>query len=267
MKRAGEGGVITSIHNEKVKLARSLLTRKGRWKHKLFLVEGIRIIRDAIGAGFKPVFVFYSEDFAQKEAIPLEGIACYRVPDAIIEAVSSTVTPQGIVAVFPFPELPIPENWELAVVLDGVQNPENVGAVMRTAVAAGAAFLVTTTGSADPYNPKAVRAAMGAHFYIPIKPDVSWEELKGFFRGKQILLADPRGPEPYFAVDWTLPSVLVVGGEARGAKDEARKLAHKLISIPMARPIESLNAAVAAGIILYEAFRQRLLSRPSEERG
>ncbi len=218
---------------------------------------------EAIGAGFKPVFVLFSEDFARKEAIPLEEIACYQVTDAIIKAISSTVTPQGVVAVFPFPELPIPDEWGLAVVLDGVQNPENVGAVMRTAAAAGAAFLATTPGSADPYNPKAVRAAMGAHFHIPLKPDAPWEELRNLLQGRQILLADPRGPVPYFAVDWTRPSVLVIGGEARGATDGARQLAHQAISIPMARPIESLNAAVAAGIILYEAFRQRLLSRPS----
>ncbi len=261
MKRAGKGGVITSIHNEKVKLARSLLTRKGRWKHRLFLVEGKRTLLEAINAGFRPVFVLYSGDFARREEIPLEGVACYQVTDAIIKVVSSTVTPQGIVAVFPFPELPIPDEWDLAVVLDGVQNPENVGAVMRTAAASGAAFLATTPSSADPYNPKAVRAAMGAHFHIPIRPDTPWEELRDLFRGKQILLADPQGPVPYFAVDWTLPSVLVIGGEARGATDGARKLAHRVISIPMARPIESLNAAVAAGVILYEAFRQRLLSR------
>ncbi len=254
--------MIKSLKNEKVKLARSLLTRKGRWKHKLFLAEGVRIIKEAISAGFKPVFVFYSEDFAHKEALPLEEVPCYEVPEAIIKAISSTVTPQGIVAVFPFPELPLPGKWELAVVLDGVQNPENLGAVMRTAAAAGAAFLATTPGSADPFNPKAVRAAMGAHFYIPLKPNASWEELRRLFEGKQILLADPQGPVPYFAVDWTAPSVLVIGGEARGATGEARQLAHQIVSIPMARPIESLNAAVAAGIILYEAFRQRLLPRP-----
>jgi TrmH family RNA methyltransferase len=254
--------VIKSLKNEKVKLARSLLTRKGRWKHRLFLVEGGRIIREAVGAGFKPVFVFYSEDFAPKEVLPLEEASCYQVPEAIIKAISSTVTPQGIVAVFPFPELPLPEDWELAVVLDGVQNPENLGAVMRTAAAAGAAFLATTPGSADPFNPKAVRAAMGAHFHIPLKPNAPWEELRSLLQGKQILLADPQGPVPYFAVDWTAPSVLVIGGEARGATGEARQLAHQIVSIPMARPIESLNAAVAAGIILYEAFRQRLLSRP-----
>lgn len=263
MKRAGKGGVISSIHNEKIKLARSLLTRKGRWKNKLFLVEGVRIIKEAINAGFKPIFVLYSEDFVQKETFSLEGVAFYQVTEAIIKALSSVMTPQGIVGVFSFPDLPIPKEWDLAVVLDGVQNPENLGAIMRTAVAAGVAFLATMPGSADPFNPKAVRAGMGAHFYIPIKTGVSWEELSTLLQGKQILLADPQGPVPYFEVDWTQPSVLIIGGEARGATTEAHKVAHRLISIPMARPIESLNAAVAAGIILYEAFRQRLLSRPS----
>lgn len=263
MNRAGKNGVISSIHNEKVKLARSLLTRKGRWKNRLFLVEGVRIVKEAISAGFKPVFILYSEDFCQRESLSLGDIACYLVTEAIIKAVSSTVTPQGIVAVFPFPRIPLPESWELSVVLDGVQNPENVGAVMRTAAAAGADFVATTPGSADPFNPKAVRAGMGAHFHIPLKPNASWEELRTIFQDKQILLADPQGAVPYFAVDWTRPSVLIIGGEARGATTEARKLAHEVISIPMARPIESLNAAVAAGIILYEAFRQRLFSRPS----
>jgi len=263
LNRAGKGGVISSIHNEKVKLARSLLTRKGRWKNKLFLVEGVRIIKEAIGAGFKPIFVLHSEDFNHKEVFSLEDVACYRVTEAIIKAVSSTVTPQGIVAVFPFPQLPLPENWRLSVVLDGVQNPENVGAVMRTATAAGVDFIAMTPGSADPFNPKAVRAGMGAHFYMPIKPNAPWEELRALFQGKQILLADPQGAVPYFAVDWTKPSVLIIGGEARGATTEARRLAQEVISIPMVRPIESLNAAVAAGIILYEAFRQRSFSRPS----
>jgi len=199
------------------------------------LVEGVRIIREAVGAGFKPVFVFYSEDFAPKEVLPLEEDSCYQVPEPIIKAISSTVTPSRHSGRFPLP---------------GASAPGRLG-----------------TGCGPGWGPKP-RKSGGSDAHCCgrrggfLKPNAPWEELRSLLQGKQILLADPQGPVPYFAVDWTAPSVLVIGGEARGATSEARQLAHQIVSIPMARPIESLNAAVAAGIILYEAFRQRLLSRP-----
>ncbi|RLC82583.1 MAG: RNA methyltransferase [Chloroflexi bacterium] len=254
------------MRNEKVKLARALLSSKGRTRQKLFLIEGLRIIREAIGAGVKPRFVFYTEAFKGKgegslllETLLAEGVPCYAVSQAIMRSISSTVTPQGIVAIIPFPKFTLPEEGWMTVILDGLQNPDNLGAILRTAAAAGVDGVITTFGSVDVYNPKAVRAAMGAHFHIPIRTGLHWHQITPFLKGKQIILADVNGPAAYYEVDWTSPSALVLGNEAKGAREEARSLAHQVVSIPMIGNIESLNVAVAAGIIIYEALRQRTL--------
>jgi len=229
----------------------------------------VRIIQEAVGAGVKPRFVFYTEGFEAKnqgkrllEGLLSERVPCYAVSEKILKDIASTVSPQGIVAVVPFPEIsPSGEDW-LTLVLDRIQNPDNLGAILRTAAAAGVHQVITTFGSVDVYNPKVVRAAMGAHFYVSIEAGLQWSQVKPLIQGKQILLADVKGLIPYYDVDWTVPSALIIGNEARGASKEAEGTAQKLVSIPMVGGIESLNAAVAAGIIIFEALRQRTFKNP-----
>ena len=177
------------------------------------------------------------------------------VPDALFATVSATETPQGVIGVFPMPE------WEdlrtapvLAVVADGIQDPGNLGTIIRSAAASGASAVLYTHGTVDPYNPKVVRAAAGAHFQVPVRYA---DDLATALTGSAVYLAEGGSGTPIDQIDWTEPSTVVVGSEAHGAGPEARRLPSTLVSIPMVNGVESLNAGVAASIILYEAFRQR----------
>jgi TrmH family RNA methyltransferase len=184
-----------------------------------------------------------------------------------MRAIADTKTPQGILAVAPFPEIEV-EDSHLGLVLDGLRDPGNLGTILRSAVAAGVGQVITVRGTVDVFGPKVVRGAMGAHFRLPIRADCSWDEISDTLQQRQILLADARGETAYDKVDWSQPSVLIMGGEARGAGAEARRLCTGTVSIPMWANVDSLNVAVATSIILFEAARQlRGGSRRAEEKG
>lgn len=190
-----------------------------------------------------------------------DQVNAYPTTTEIIRAVTDTVTPQGIVAVAAWPELRA-NRTGIQLVLDAVQDPGNVGTLLRTAEATGVSEVLCTRGTADVYSPKVVRAAMGAHFRLPFKQDVGWDELEiALGPSDNIYVADADGSMPYYAADWRQPSVLIVSNEANGASGEARQLATKSIVIPMEADVESLNAAVAGSVILFEAARQRRLGR------
>lgn len=256
--------MITSLRNEKVKQARALHRRKRRYRARCFLVEGMRLLEEAVRAGVQPAFVFYTADVAEhpRGRMLLEGLRMltdevYLVSEAVLRSVADTETPQGIVAVVPFVELSPPQAPGLILVVDGLQDPGNLGTLLRTAAAAGVGEVIVAPGTVDPYNPKVVRGAAGAHFRLPITLTRDWEAIAQRLAGRPIWLADVRGEQVYYDVDWTQPSALVIGGEAHGASDAAQQLATGRVVIPMEREVESLNAAVAAAVILFEALRQR----------
>jgi len=177
------------------------------------------------------------------------------VSEEVMRAISDTQTPQGLLAVVPISEKPPKEG--LLLIVDRLRDPGNLGTILRSAWAAGVGQLVTTKGTVDIYSPKVVRGAMGAHFHLSLAPDKRWEEIEPLLEGRQILLAEARGEVAYHEVDWSKPSALIIGGEAEGASEEAKRLAHKRVYIPMPGGAESLNAAVAASIIIFEAVRYR----------
>jgi TrmH family RNA methyltransferase len=224
------------------------------------------LVEEALKAGIVPVLAFFTPDLSGSqrgckllaviEDLPGE---CFVVTDRVMGALSDTVSPQGILAVVPFLELPLPEDPWLVLVVDRVRDPGNLGALLRSAEAAGAAQMVLTPATVDVYSPKVVRGAMGAHFHLPIAARVSWPELTEAWEDRQVLLADAKGEKIYYEVDWTKPSVLIVSSEAEGASREAEKLAAERIVVPMQGEAESLNVAVAAGVILFEAARQRAI--------
>lgn len=255
--------MITSTANQKVKYVRSLYRRRIRYRERQFVIEGVRLVREAFRAGIVPALLFYSEGVdstpggrellgeMQKAEAPT-----FAVSERVMKTMADTVSPQGILAVVPFVELTPPPNLSLGLVVDGLRDPGNLGTVLRTANAAGVERVLLAPKTVDPYNPKVVRGAMGAHFRLPVAV-LSWPEIAGALAGVQVLLADARGGRFYHQVDWTQPSALIIGGEAHGASREAAKLATATITIPMPGGAESLNAAVAAGVILFEAARQR----------
>jgi TrmH family RNA methyltransferase len=180
----------------------------------------------------------------------------FAVSERVMKAMADTVSPQGVLAVVPFVELELPPGPSLGLVVDGLRDPGNLGAILRSANATGVEQVILAPKTVDPYNPKVVRGAMGAHFRLPIQA-LSWPEITEALVGVEVLLADVRGEQVYYEVDWAKTSALIIGGEAYGASGEAKELATATIAIPMHGGVESLNAAVAASVILFEAARQR----------
>jgi TrmH family RNA methyltransferase len=263
--------MITSVANEKVKYVRSLYRRRARYRERHFVIEGIRLVEEALRAGIVPALVFYSagvDDTPDGRELLVEmqkrGSPAFAVSEKVMKAMSDTVSPQGMLAVVPFVELAPPPVLSIAegprpslvLVVDQLRDPGNLGTILRSANAAGVEQVILAPKTVDPYNPKVVRGAMGAHFRLPIVA-LSWPEIAAALADVQILLADARAEQAYYEADWTQPSALIIGGEAQGASRQARELAATTITIPMHGSTESLNAAVAASIILFEAARQR----------
>lgn len=255
---------ITSTTNPRVKHVRSLHRQNVRARERCFIAEGARLVADALAARATVREAFYTAEFA---ASPLGRLliprlqqatdACFAVSPEAMRVMADTVTPQGVLIVAEMPTWPLPKPpRRIGLILDEWRDPGNLGTALRTAEAAGADWVILTPGTVDPFSPKVVRAGMGAHFRLPIFAR-TWEEIRKIVGSAPVYLADARAHLPYDAVDWTRPAVLLVGGEARGASEGAQTVDATPIAIPMMGGTESLNAAVAASVILMEAFRQR----------
>ena len=246
---------ITSAKNPTVKAMKTLNQRKGRLEQGRFLVEGEVMIREALGCGLvirEALADPAHEDFAR--SLKGCGARVYGVPRELLEAVCDTRTPQGVCASFDLPvPLPLEQAPALIVALDGVQDPGNLGTIWRTADAAGFGGLLLGGGCADPLSPKVQRAAMGSGFRVPF---MLAEDLPGALsslreQGFRVVASDLHGDDFYHRPDPGDRFVLVIGNEARGISDATRAQANMLVRLPMRGGAESLNAAVAAGIMMY----------------
>ncbi len=260
---------ITSVANPRIKQLRSLLAnRKDRKRERLFVVEGVRLVEEALRGDSRIATLLYDpEQLAGSERgralidAVRERRGAYIASAEVIAAVSDTVTPQGVVAAVEWPELQA-GGAGVQLVLDAVQDPGNVGTLLRSAEATGVTEVLCLSGTADLFGPKVVRAAMGAHFRLPLRQDLQWDEVDAALTAADtIYVAEAESQMPYYAADWRQSSALIIGNEANGASREARERAGKAITIPMAADVESLNAAVAGSVILFEAARQRRLGR------
>jgi TrmH family RNA methyltransferase len=253
--------MITSAQNERIKYTRSLVRRRARQREGRFVVEGARLVDEVVRAGIRPALVFYTESWAATAEGQrlLPSLASAReghwlISEAVLAACADTQTPQGVLAVVPFVHLE--PGAGLVLILDRLRDPGNLGTILRSAEAAGVGQVLLAPGTVDLYNPKVVRGAMGAHFRLPVS-SLDWPSIAGRVVGRTVWLADAAGDVAYDAVDWTAPSALIVGGEAVGAGEEAARLATGRVYIPMAGGTESLNAAMAATVLLFEAARRR----------
>ncbi len=283
-------GLLTSPDNDKARFLRNLLNKKDRYAARHFVAEGVRLVEEALRGPKPPLYTLYDPDAlagtdaGRKLLMRLiemveDKKGVFPATARIMESVSDTVAPQGVVAAVPFLK------WEpssfaaanLHIVLDGLQDPGNLGTILRSAGGAGATAIWLTEGSVDFYSPKVVRAGMGAHFRVPSAFGLKWPELLDQLKAagvEQILLAEseleeaPPSVRPrktldlpeviYYEVDWTKPTAVIIGNEAHGAGTEAWQAATHLLHIPMPGGAESLNAAVAASLIIFESLRQRL---------
>jgi TrmH family RNA methyltransferase len=256
--------MITSTANPRIKEARKLHTRKGRYAAGRVLVEGVRLVGDAWRSGARPLYVFYAPDLltseeGQRLLAQLKEADCECLPcsAAVFATLSETTTPQGIAAVLPLPQLSWPQRPSLLLILDGVGDPGNAGTLVRSAEAAGCEGVIFAPGAVDPFNDKVLRAGMSAHFRLPIRSCAAWEEVEALLPTNiSCYLADAHASVTYDEIDWREPSALIVSNEAHGASAEAQRRG-QMIVIPMRGAVESLNVAIAGSVILFEAARQR----------
>ena len=254
--------MITSRQNSRIKLVSQLSSQvKARKKEGLYVVEGIRILEEAIKAGIYPEQVLYTSDLDQRGLLLLKEfqgkkISCEECAPDVFRAASDTENPQGILAVFPIDPLPVPANLDLVLIADEIRDPGNLGTLARSCLAAEANLLILSPGSVDLFSPKVIRAGMGAHFRLPIiKTDYS--DISGITDGLPLFLAAMNEGKALWETDLRGPLGLILGSEAHGAGNAARELADHIIHIPMNPASESLNASAAGAVILFEVRRQR----------
>jgi TrmH family RNA methyltransferase len=264
---------ITSRDNSLLRRARAV--RDGKEPASIF-IEGLRLAEEALASGLNIEAVIYSEEIVRKERpaqliseLENAGAKSAPVTEKLLEAISYTRTPQGIVVLASRPasdEAGFEERQPavpLLVVMHGINNPVNVGAILRAAEAAGATGVIATKRTADPFSPKALRGAMGSAFRIPIWTEISYVDVITWCRerGVRTIGAAAKGPTTYTEVNWRGPCALIVGPESTGLSSDEIAIANQAVSIPMKGSAESLNVAVATGILLYEANRQREAGR------
>jgi TrmH family RNA methyltransferase len=256
--------MITSSHNPKIQSVRALQSQpKARRERQAFVVEGVRLAEEALASGWPAELVLYTGDLEPRGQAVVAGFVARGTPveevaPSVMRAASDTQTPQGILAVLSQRDLPLPDALDFVFIPDGVRDPGNLGSMLRTAAAAGAGAVWLPPGATDAFAPKVVRSGMGAHFRLPLRV-CAWDEIGRLVRaaGLCVYLAAASEGLPYTQADFRQPVALVVGGEARGAGREALALAHQRVNIPMPGGAESLNAAAAAAILLFEVVRQR----------
>jgi TrmH family RNA methyltransferase len=261
--------VISSRDNSLLRLARSV--RDGK-KRDLIFVEGLRLCEEALRSGLSIDAVIVSGELVSKEKAAtliteLSQVSkrIASVSEQLLESISYTKTPQGIVLLAARPpssqeHLAVNQKEQsLIVMMHRINNPVNVGAILRTAEAAGATGAIATQNTTDPFSPKSLRGAMGSAFRLPIWFGATYAEALTWCRdrGIQTICADVHASTGYAEVDWLLPSALILGPETSGLSPEEIGAANEAVRIPMKDSAESLNVAVAGGILLYEAMRQR----------
>lgn len=262
---------ITSRDNSLLREARAV--RDGK-NNDLIFVEGLRLCEEAYRSKLQIEAVIASEELMRKERAmiaiaELSHVAkrSASVSEKLLASISYTKTPQGIVVLAGRPlatEKRLAESLDpnsLLVVLHQINNPVNVGAILRTAEAAGATGVITTENTSDPFSPKSLRGAMGSAFRLPIWTGPTYTKTIEWCRARGIatVCSAVAGPVSYTAFDWTGARALLLGPESTGFTVEELMQAEHTVRIPMTGHAESLNVSVAAGILLFEAARQRQL--------
>jgi RNA methyltransferase, TrmH family len=256
--------MITSSHNPHLQRIRALLEKKKqRDEEQAFIVEGVRLAEEGLASGWKAELVFFTTQLSARglevvQGLEKQGAEVLQVEPRLLESVSGTETPQGLLAVFQRRLLSLPPRLDFVLIADNLRDPGNLGTVLRTAAAAGVQAVLLSPGCADAYSPKVLRAGMGAHFRLPLF-SMDWEAIGAICRerGLSVLLSEASGSVTCWEIDLNAPLGLLVGSEAEGASPAGKALSNQSVHIPMPGQSESLNAAVAAGILMFEVVRQR----------
>lgn len=263
--------IITSQHNKFIKLAASLKLKKYRDELGLFIVEGVRLVEEAAHSNWLVETCIYTSEALEQERVQkiitdLKSKNCrmIQVPIIIYDKITDTKEPQGIMAIvqkqaYQLSDVLASEEKPFFVVLDELQDPGNVGTIIRTAAAAGCTGVMLTKGCTDVFASKVVRASMGSIFHVPIFEGLSISDVISSFAQHEIdiLATSLESSNVYFKVDFNKSIAVIFGNEGNGVSRKLLEHARDRLYIPLLGHVESLNVAASAAVILYEVVRQR----------
>lgn len=270
-KECREKSVLTSLQNPLVKQFRKLHTAKERHKQGLFLLEGTNLVTEAVAVAFPLQTVCCTERW-QKNHLSLwnqlsQQCRTELVSEEIISAIATTINPDGVVAIasrsvvthkIPF--------TGIVLVLETIQDPGNLGTIIRTAAAADVSGLWISQDSVDLDHPKVMRASAGQWFRLPmqVSPDLLTTVNQAKTAGMQVISTLPTAEKTFWEVDWRKPSLILLGNEGAGLSNQLSTTADMAVNIPLANQVESLNVAIATALMVYEAYRQRFQDKYGE---
>ena len=256
---------ITSFTNTSIQNLRKLIAdREHRSARKQFVAEGVRLIEDAVTMGFTPQALFSTGSLSDRAQQLVRATPADARSEPLFARLAATENSQGLLAVFDLPVYTPPDALDFVLIADNLRDPGNLGTLLRSAASAGVQMALISPQSVDAFSPKVVRAGMGAHFHMPVV-QAGWDEITRLCKAQrpplQVLLADANAADSYTQHDLTQPLALVVGSEADGFGPESVALSTGSLCIPMPGGFESLNAAVAGSVMLFEVVRQRSAKR------
>ena len=256
--------VLTSLQNPLVKQVRQLHQSKGRREQQLFLVEGTHLLEEACRINYPLITVCCTPEWQEKhkylwELVSQKSQRIELVSARVLSSLATTVNPDGVVAIVPQKQTNCLEITSLGIALDKIQDPGNMGTIIRTATATNIDGLWLSTDSVDLHHPKVVRASAGVWFQLPmaISEDLKTEVLELQSQGLQIVATVPNSNINYWEIDLRKPTIIVLGNEGSGISTDLINLADYAVKIPLSNGVESLNVAISTAIILYEVQRQR----------
>lgn len=259
--------IISSKENNLVKHIKKLKDKKYRDEAQEYVVEGIKMIKEAIEENAEISQIVICENCTENEIIPkdlmyeIAKFECIYVTEKIFSTISNVNTPQGILAIIKIENknIQINYNQDIILVLDDIQDPGNLGTILRTADSIGLNQIIVSKGTADCYNPKVVRSTMGAIFRINIiECDDLEKTLKDIKKHKfQVVVTSLQTEKSFYDIDYNKKAI-IIGNEANGVEQQIQNLADVKVKIPMLGKTESLNASIATGIVLYEYVRQKI---------
>lgn len=253
---------IVSKDNKLIKEIKKLKEKKYRNAYNKFIVEGFRFVGEALESTFRVPYLFFSdkaeEKFESFQSKIGSNTQVFKVSEAILNSIINTENPQGIAAVVENKKFNINYDNGFYVLADKVQDPGNMGTIIRTANAAGANGIILTKGTVDIYNDKTLRATMGSIFKMPIIIDNEFDNiLKLKENGFNLVVSSLETDNNFYDIDMKKKAIIAVGNEGNGVSEEIYKLADEKVKIPMPGSAESLNVAIAAAIMMFEAVRQK----------
>lgn len=257
--------IINSTNNPKVKYWAQLKSKKARETEGLYIIEGIKLIEEAItkNVTIDNLLIFNDSKYIQESQIEanLRNLPITYVSEAVIEKLADTETPQGIIAIAKREhqdlENLLKKNYNFYLLIDEIQDPGNLGTIIRSADAAGVDAIILGRGTVELYNPKVIRASMGSIFHLPIIEGDLKEVIPLLHKdGFNIIGTSPYASDLYFNTDLRNKIGILVGNESKGISKEVMNLVNVMVKIPIIGQAESLNVSMATSLVLYERVRQ-----------